>query len=53
MTIGHGQGPGSPPASIVGVERAIASSDCSVCAFTGYGKIDPVVSSTKLAARLP
>ena len=37
-------------AAIVGVERVIASTECSFGTFAGYGKIDPAVTWKKLRA---
>jgi 5-methyltetrahydropteroyltriglutamate--homocysteine methyltransferase len=37
-------------ASIVGVDRVIAGTDCGFGTFAGYGKIDPAVTWKKLAA---
>jgi 5-methyltetrahydropteroyltriglutamate--homocysteine methyltransferase len=37
-------------ATIVGVERVLASTDCGFGTFAGYGKIDPAVTWKKLAA---
>jgi 5-methyltetrahydropteroyltriglutamate--homocysteine methyltransferase len=37
-------------ASIVGVERVIAGTDCGFGTFAGYGKIDPAVTWKKLRA---
>ncbi len=36
-------------AAIVGADRVIASTDCGFGTFAGYGKIDPAVTSKKLA----